>query len=70
LFTVSVFDIESGFGFKSNLFSKETYLSKCTGKVRFKAKFDWFNSGVNPDFSVNFGFNPEITLKYGLQPQF
>jgi len=44
-----------------------TYLSKCIGKITFKTKFDRFNSGVNPDFDVNFSYNPEITLKYGLK---
>jgi len=36
--------------------------SKCIWQVRFKTKFDQFNSGVNSDFSVNFGFNPEFDV--------
>jgi len=27
--------------------------------------FFLFNSGVDPDFGVNFSFNPEIAPKYG-----
>jgi len=39
-------------------------------QVRFKTKFDRFNSGFNPGFGVNFGFNPELTPKFGLKPWF
>jgi len=36
----------------------------------YKTKFDQFNFGVNPDFSVNFSFSSDIIAKYGLNYSF
>jgi len=32
----------------------------------FTTKFNWFNSGVNLDFNVNFGLKPGFKLYFGV----
>jgi len=63
-------DAESGFCLTPNLISKHLSI-QMQWKLSFKDKSKRFNSGANPDFSVNFDFSLEIRpkIRFGSKPK-